>query len=199
MAKKRLNENEVDMLLSHYRSERRRLNFQLASVRTALRDLKRVKASLPKTAPKPNVVVMADGTVKRRPGRPRKGEVVVKKPKRGPGRPPKRVLPPRELNKWDNMVMGAIRSSGKLMAKEDLMKYAIHWAGSNEPSMKKPAVEAFVTRTLQKLGGRKKLLGMHHTGMRRGNHYGLREWFFKSSGKLRSQHLNRLELDPKAK
>ena len=194
MAKRRLNEKDVDTLLSQYRSERRRLNFQLGLVRTALKDLKRAKATLPKTPPKPNVVVLPDGTVKRRPGRPRKGEVVVKKPKRGPGRPPKKVRAPRELNGWDNMVMNAIRSSGKLMPKDELMKVAIHWAGSNEPSMKKPMVETFVTRTLQKLSGRKKMLGMHHSGLRRGNHYGLREWFFQSSGKLRKQHLNRLVL-----
>lgn len=195
MAKKRLNEKDVDMLLSQYRSERRRLNFQLGLVRTALKDLRRAKSALPKTPPKPNVVVLPDGTVKRRPGRPRKGEVVEKKPKRGPGRPPKKVRPPRELNPWDNMILNAIRSSGKLMPKEELMKHAIHWAGSNEPAMKKPAIEAFVTRTLQKLSGRKKMLGMHHTGLQRGNHYGLKEWFFQSSGKLRRQHLDRLVLN----
>lgn len=194
MAKRRLNQTDLDTLLSQYRSERRRLNFQLGLVRTALRDLKRAQASLPKVAPKPNVIVLPDGTVKRRPGRPRKGEVVEKKPKRGPGRPPKRVRPPRELNNWDNMVLSAIRTSGKLMPKDEILKHAIHWAGSNEPGMRKPAIETFVTRTLQKLSGRKKLLGMHHTGLRRGNHYGLKEWFFQSSGKLRGQHLNRLVL-----
>lgn len=194
MAKKRLNEKDIDTLLSQYRSERRRLNFQLAMVRMALKDLKRAQAALPKTPPKPNVVILPDGTVKRRPGRPRKGEVVATKPKRGPGRPPKRVRPPRELNSWDNMVLGAIRNSGRLMPKEEIVKHAIHWAGSHEPGMKRPAVETFVTRTLQKLSGRKKMLGMHHTGLRRGNHYGLKEWFFQSSGKLRRQHLDRLRL-----
>jgi hypothetical protein len=197
MAKKRLNEKDVDMLLSQYRSERRRLNFQLGLVRTALKDLKRAKAALPKTPPKPNVTILPDGTVKRGPGRPRKGEVVVK-PKRGPGRPPKKVREPRALNKWDDMVMDAIKKTGMLLPKDEIVKRAIHWAGSNEPSMKKPAVEAFVTRTLQKLSGRKKLLGMHHSGMRRGNHYGLKEWFFQSSGKLRRQHFSRLDLSKDA-
>jgi len=91
-------------------------------------------------------------------------------------------------------VMTAIRTSGKLMPKEDLLKHAIHWAGSHEPAMKKPMIETLLTRALQKLSGRKNLLGMHHTGLRRGNHYGLKEWFFQSSGKLRRQHLDRLVL-----
>ena len=38
------------------------------------------------------------------------------------------------------------------------------------------------------------MLGPYHSGLRRGNHYGLKEWFFNSSGKLRSQHLDRLVL-----
>jgi hypothetical protein len=195
MAKKRIPEKDIEALLTHYRGERRKLVFQLTQVRSALKDLKRSKAALPKTVPKPNVVTLPDGTVKRRPGRPRKGEVVVsKKPKRGPGRPPKRVKEPRELNGWDNMVLGAIRATGQLLPKEELMKHAVKWAGAYEPSMKGPEVETMVTRTLQKLTSKRKMLGTHHTGLRRGFHYGLKEWFFNSSGKLRRQHFDRLVL-----
>ncbi len=194
MAKKRMNRNDAENLLAHYRSERRRLIFQLNLTRTALKDLKRLLNSLPKEAPKPNVVVLPDGTVKRRPGRPRKGEVVEKKPKRGPGRPPKRKFPERPLNEWDNMVINAIKNKGKLLPKDELFKNAVSWASVHQPGMKKPQVEVFLTRTLQKLSGRKKMLGAHHTGLRRGNHYGLIDWFFKSSGKLRRQHLDKLDL-----
>lgn len=193
MARKRLNEKDLDQLLGHYRAERRRLMFQLEQVRDALKDLKKAQSALPKTAPKPSVQVMPDGTVKRRPGRPRKGEVVAKKKGR-PGRPPKRKRAPRELNQWDNMVLQTIKSNGRLMPKEDLLKQAKQWAGSHEPKMKAPEVEAYLTRTLQKLSGKKKLLGTHHTGLRRGYHYGLIDWFFRSSGKLRRQHLDRLVL-----
>jgi len=194
MAKKRMPERDLDALLSHYRGERRRLVFQLSQVRNALKDLRRTKATLPKTPPKPNVVVLPDGTVKRRPGRPRKGEVVVKKPKRGPGRPPKRKREPRELNGWDNMVLNTIKTTGQLLPKEDLLKHAVKWAGAHEPSMKGPEVEMMLTRTLQKLTSKRPMLGTHHSGLRRGYHYGLKEWFFRSSGKLRRQHLDRLVL-----
>lgn len=194
-----MSQKDAEQLLSHYRSERRRLMFQLGLTRNALRDLKKLLASMPKSAPKPNVVVLPDGTTKRRPGRPRKGEVVEKKSKRGPGRPPKRVLPPRPLNEWDRMVMDAIKSKGKLLTKEDLLKTAITWASSHEPKMKKGEVEAFLTRTLQKLSGKKNLLGTHHSGLRRGYHYGLIDWFFRSSGKLRRQHLDKLDLSKELK
>jgi hypothetical protein len=193
MANRKLGEKEIDQLLTNYRSERRQLSFRLELVRTALRDLKKAKAKLPKSAPKPSTITLPDGTVKRRPGRPRKGEVVVKQKKK-PGRKPKRVRAPRELNPWDTMVMNTIRSTGRLLPKQEILQQAYKWASVNEPSMKKPQVEVFLTRTLQKLAGRKGMLGMHHTGLGRGNHYGLKEWFFASSGKLRSSHLDKLVL-----
>lgn len=194
-----MSQKDAEQLLSHYRSERRRLMFQLGLTRNALRDLKKLLASMPKSAPKPNVVVLPDGTTKRRPGRPRKGEVVEKKGKRGPGRPPKRVFAPRPLNSWDNMVLDAIKSKGKLLTKEDLLNTANTWAAKHEPKMKKGEVEAFLTRTLQKLSGKKKMLGTHHSGLRRGYHYGLMDWFFRSSGKLRRQHLDKLDLSKEVK
>ena len=194
MAKKRLSEKDIDQLLGHYRSERRRLAFQLETVRTAILGLKKTKSSMPVTPRAPSTITLPDGTVKRRPGRPRKGEVVIKKAKRGPGRPPKRVRKPRELNMWDNMVMTAIKNSGRLLPKEALLAQAKAWAAKQEPRMKAPEVEVFLTRTLQKLSGRKGLLGTHHSGMRRGYHYGLKDWFFTSSGKLRKQHLDKLVL-----
>jgi hypothetical protein len=187
MAKRRLNEKDVDQLLGHYRAERRRLSFQLEQIRTAIVDLKKNKVSTTKAPP--------DGTpiVKRGPGRPRKGEVVVKAKGR-PGRPPKRERKVRELNKWDNMVLGTIKSTKRLLPKEEILAHAITWAKTNEPKLKHAEVEAFLTRTLQKLSGKKKMLGTHHSGLRRGYHYGLKDWFFDSSGKLRKQHFDKLVL-----
>ncbi|MFT3885815.1 MAG: hypothetical protein QM724_10395 [Flavobacteriales bacterium] len=191
MAKKRLSEKDVDQLLGHYRSERRRLSFQLEQVRTAITDLKKVRAAAPKTAA--SAKTAANGVPKRGPGRPRKNEAVAK-PQGRPGRPKKRERKERELNGWDNMVLGAIKSSQRLLPKEDLLKHAKTWAAANEPSVKGAEIEAHLTRTLQKLSGRKKLLGTHHSGLRRGYHYGLKDWFFQSSGKLRKQHLDKLVL-----
>jgi hypothetical protein len=192
MAKqKRLSEKDIDQLLGHYRSERRRLAFQLETVRTAIIDLKKAKNALPATR--------SEGAAKKGPGRPRKNAAApvakrAKRSKRGPGRPPKPKRKPRELNAWDNLVLNTIRTTGRLLPKEDLLAAATKWAASKEPGMKAPEVEAHLTRTLQKLSGRKKMLGMHHTGLRRGNHYGLKEWFFSRSGKLRRQHFDRLVL-----
>lgn len=194
--KKKLSEKDIDQLLGHYRSERRRLAYQLGIIRTTIIDLKRAKSGLPKaSATKAGSAASVAVPVKRGPGRPRKTEPAPKKvSKRGPGRPPKRVRAPRELNPWDTMVVNAIKSSGRLMTKEELLSAAVQWAASKEPKLKAPAIEAHLTRTLQKLSGRKKMLGTHHSGLRRGYHYGLQDWFFASSGKLRKNHYDRLVL-----
>ncbi len=189
MAKKNLSTKELEQLLASFRSKRRVLLFELEQVRTAIVDLKKRKAAAEKGA------TVTGTTTKRGPGRPPKaGKAPAKRPKRGPGRPPKRVRQPQPLNGWDNAVLDAILSSKRLLPKEELLKRVSTWARTAEPKMKAPEVEIHLTRTLQKLSGRKKLLGTYHSGLRRGYHYGSIDWFFKSTGKLRPQHLDKLVL-----
>lgn len=195
MAKKRLNEKDVDQLLNHYRSERRRLNFQLGLVRSTIVDLKKEKENAPMKSSASKAT--EDGVVKRGPGRPRKTEGNAKAPGK-PGRPKKRERKERALNEWDNVILDAVNSTGRLLPKEELLEHATAWAAKNQPALTNVEVEAFLTRSLQKLSGKKKLLGTHHSGLRRGYHYGLKDWFFQSSGKLRKQHYDRLVLDPEA-
>lgn len=212
MANKRLSEKDIDQLLGQYRSERRRLGFQLDTVRKAIKDLKTVRSSLPRPA-------AADGPViKRGPGRPRKyplptpvlgpdGQPI----KRGPGRPRKDPnAPPTpqrgrrkkrqvkeggyRLSDWDTMVIDSIRGREQLLPKEEIVKHAIDWAKKAHPGMSNADVEAKITRVLQKLSGKRGDLGTHRSGLRRGYHYGVKDWFFESSGKLRKQHLPKLVL-----
>ncbi len=192
MPKNRLNEKNIDQLLVHYRNERRRLAFQLDMVKNAITDLKEQRAGLP-SVEKSGVPGEAAKPAKRGPGRPRKSEVAAKAPGK-PGRPKKRERKVRALNEWDDAVLQVITESGKLMPKEEILEQMLHWAKANKPGMPHEEVEAFLTRTLQKLSGKKKMLGTHHSGLRRGYHYGLSEWFFQSSGKLRKQHYDRLVL-----
>ncbi len=196
MAKKRLSEKDLDQLLGHYRAERRRLSFQLDLVRDTIANLKKDKATAP-TGVKTPTATAADGMPKRGPGRPRKVLGAASVPGK-PGRPKKKERKERPLNEWDNVILEAIQSTGRLLPKEELLEFTANWASKNEPSLSAAEVEAFLTRSLQKLSGKKKLLGTHHSGLRRGYHYGLKDWFFQSSGKLRKQHYDRLVLKPEA-
>jgi hypothetical protein len=192
MAKKRLNEKDIDQLLAHYRAERRRLGYQLELVRAAIENLKEERGNASPATDKKAAPVGLNGTAKRR-GRPRKDGAATA-PKGKPGRPKKRERKERALNDWDQQVLQAITSTGRLLPKEEILTHVKAWAKREQPSLSATEVEAFLTRSLQKLSGKKKLLGTHHSGLRRGYHYGLKDWFFQSSGKLRKQHYDRLVL-----
>lgn len=189
MANKRLNEKEIEQLLGEYRSERRRLNFQLDKVREAIAELKRnaaVKGASSDAVP-----------VKRGPGRPRKDASTGAAVKTAKGRRKKREIKNGgyRLSDWDEMVITTITQRDMLLPKEDLLKSALAWAKKKHPSMDKEEVEAKLTRVLQKLSGKRGMLGTHRSGLRRGYHYGIMDWFFASSGKLRKQHFGKLVLN----
>jgi len=187
MANKRLSEKDIDQLLVQYRSERRRLSFQLETVREAINELK---------------AAMTGGTTARKSPAKRattaakKAAKAAKKPRRKPGRKKKRVIKDGgyRLSPWDVMVIDTIKAKNRLLPKEDIVKAALAWAKKNEPAMKQPEVEAKITRVLQKLSGKRGELGTHRSGLRRGYHYGIKDWFFASSGVLRKQHYDKLVL-----
>ncbi len=187
MAQKRLSEKDIEQLLVQYRGERRKLIFQLETVRAAIADLKTVR-----DGGQP-----ASGSVaKRGPGRPRKATATPARRRRKPGRRKKRQVKDGgyRLSDWDNVVTQAIEKSQRLLPKADLLKHVTTWAKKNEPKMKPDEVELKLTRVLQKLSGKRGVLGTYRSGLRRGYHYGLKTWFFSTSGKLRKQHLNKLVL-----
>ncbi len=189
MPKKRLDPKDVAELLAQYRSERRRLQYQLDTVREAMRELKAIHGD--------NSGDDEDKPVKRGPGRPRKeGSATPRKYRRKPGRRKKRTIKDGgyRLNEWDTAVVDAITSKGLLLTKEDLRDHLLAWARKNDPALKEGDVELALTRSLQKLSGKRGVLMTYRSGLRRGYHYGLSDWFFASTGKLRKQHLDRLVL-----
>ncbi len=191
MANKRLGEKDIEQLLTQYRGERRRLSFQLERVREAIKDLKtvRARAEANKTTDGP--------VIKRGPGRPRKTDLNgTPTAGRKPGRRKKRTVKEGgyRLSDWDQMVIDSISRTEKLLPKEEILKHATTWAGKHHPEMNQEEVEAKITRVLQKLSGKRGALGTHRSGLRRGYHYGIKDWFFASSGKLRKQHLDKLVL-----
>ena len=188
MPPKKLSDKEIDQLLTQYRSERRRLLYQLETVRSAMRDL---KAGLSDSPSPP-----AEGTVKRGPGRPRKTDAEKAAAKKKPGRRKKRTIVGGgyRLSDWDEMIVDTIRQRDLLLPKEELYTASLAFAKKHEPLLTPEEVEAKLTRVLQKLSGKRGVLGAHRSGLRRGYHYGLKEWFFASSGLLRKQHYDKLVL-----
>ncbi len=177
-----MNNDDLELLLKTYFGERRRLLFQLARVRDAISELKRRRALKPSKADAP----------KRGPGRPRKQPAAD-----GAARPAggKRKRTTKNggyrLNAWDLMVQEVITRSG-LMVREDLQPIALEWAKRHDPKRKAAAVDLKLTQTLQKLSGKRGVLGKYRSGQRRGYHYGLKEWFFNTTGEPRPPYRDQL-------
>ncbi|MCB0794958.1 MAG: hypothetical protein KDB88_09490 [Flavobacteriales bacterium] len=183
MPKKRFSESDIEELLNHYRSERKRLLFQLEHVRAIISDLKSNDPSSPKRA---------IGTKAKKATAKKKSSGYKKK--RGPRK--KRTIKDGgyRLSDWDNVILDHITKTGKLQTKQDLLVPMTKFAAKADPKMKPEDVDIKLTRVLQKLSGRRGMLGTYRSGLQRGYHYGLKEWFFASTGKLRSQNLDRLDL-----
>lgn len=199
MANERLGAKNVEVLLNQYRSERKRLIFQLARIRETIEQLRSIRTK--EGREKPSL------EVRRGPGRPRK--IVPQDEEGSPaarggdaGASAKRGRKKRarsggyRLSPWDEMVVEAITKEG-LLPKEVIVQRARVWARTNARKMSAAELETKVTRVLQKLSGRRGVLGTHRSGLRRGYHYGLKEWFFASTGALRKQHLGKLVVGPK--
>ena len=182
MAKRRLSEKDVNELLNQYRSERRRLNFQLERVREAIADLKEG----------------GDGTARRKKKSTTQTTTAKTTRRRKPGRRKKRTITDGgyRLSNWDEMIVKTITDKDQLLPKADLLNASLKWAKKNAPEMSEEEVLGKLTRVLQKLSGKRGILGAHRTGLRRGYHYGLKDWFFNSSGGLRKKHFDKLVLVP---
>ncbi len=180
MAKKNFTEKDIQQLLQHYRGERRRLAFQLEGVKKAIRELRAMGTDAPAPARKKAAAKKRTATRKRKPGRKKK------RTSAGGG---------YRLSGWDDAVMNAVKGANRMMTKQQLLDAVKKWAAKNEPKTPAAEVEARLTRVLQKLSGRRGLLGTYRTGLQRGYHYGLKDWFFKSTGKLRQAHLDKLVIE----
>lgn len=176
MANSRLKKEEIDRLLSDLFAERRMLTYKLDRVREAITGLKSERAEKEDaaSAKEAKAARKAAGAAKR-------------KTRRKPGRRKKRETGRGyRLNDWDNMVAGAIAKADKPLAKKELLEKTSAWAKKTYAGMSDAEVEQKLTRTLQKLSGKRGVLGQHRTGRQRGVHYGLVDWFFH--GKLREAY-----------
>ncbi|MCC6540828.1 MAG: hypothetical protein IT225_01270 [Flavobacteriales bacterium] len=195
MANVGLGEKNVDLLLIQYRAERKRLMFQLEVVRRTIGELEALRTKAVETVAEPKQ--------KRGPGRPRKqvseGEhkpLRTRKKGRKRGRRKGSKTGGYRLTDWDQLVLDTIKKNG-LLPKETILEHAHTWAMTNAKKMPPDEIAVKITRSLQKLSGTRGMLGKHRTGLRRGYHYGLKDWFFASTGALRRQHLDKLVIAPK--
>lgn len=185
MARERLKKEELDRLLTELFGERRLLMYKLDRVREAISELKALRGS--KEAAEAGIEAPeGEGTKAARGTKPKR--------RRKPGRRKKRVVVGGyRLNDWDNMIVGAIKEADRLLTKEELRTKAAAWAKKAHPKLNADELEVKLTRTLQKLSGKRGVLGKYRTGLQRGFHYGITDWFF--NGKLRKENKSKVVLE----
>lgn len=174
---KRLSEEDVIQLLKTYRAQRKQLNVQLSVVKQAIKDLRYYQENREK---------IEQERKEARASNPRKY-------KRKPGRRKKRtVVGGYKMNPWDQFIIDTIKERDVLMTKAELVEARGAWGKANKTKESVAEREKMITRSLNKLGGKRGDIGKHRTGIGRGMHYGLGEWFFSNNGKLKGVNKKRI-------
>jgi hypothetical protein len=200
---KNISEKERTELLTHYLGEKRKLTIQLDFIRQIIDDLQVNTKSddinpiqkKGRGRPRKNQSGLglsptraSDGTqVKRGPGRPKltEEEKAARRAAKGQSST-KKERKERALNQLDQLVIEAITSSDKFKTSKELLTEALGSNAGTEPK----ALSIKLAASLQKLT-KKGLLRKHHSGIGRGDHYGLDVWF-DSTGKLTEEGRDKL-------
>jgi hypothetical protein len=185
MAKSTLTIAEIDDLLSVYRSSLKKMRFEMAQLSetiTALQEMKkgRQEAAEAKIAAKAEAKAEAKAAkTKRKPGRP-----PTKKAKRG--RKPRKTKGYR-LSDWDNFLVELIRENQKPMTSAELVDTATAKAAEKKIDVDPTQIKGKVARSLQKLANKREVLGKA-SSRGKGYVYGVSEWFFARSGRLKKAY-----------
>lgn len=173
-----LSVNEIDELISAYRSSLKKMRYQINQVNDTIKGLEDMKAE--KLEPKEvKVKVKQKPDVKKKPGKP------GRKPKRG--RKPLRT-PGYKLSDWDEFLIQTIRENNKPMTSAELIDAALEMVKKENMNVDEVAVKGKIARSLQKLANKRGTLGKGSSAGK-GYVYGLGEWFFARSGRLKKAYI----------
>lgn len=167
-----LKPNEIDELISSYRSELKKMRYQISQVNDAISQLQELKAEKIEAKERKEV---EKAKVKKKPGR---------KPKRG--RKPRKTKGYR-LSDWDKFLIETIEANKLPMTSGELLEAATRHVTMEKLDLNEEQIKGKVARSLQKLANKRGLLGK--TSSRgRGYVYGLNDWFFARSGRLKKAY-----------
>jgi hypothetical protein len=193
-----ISEKERSELIAYYLGEKRKLTVQLDHLRRILGELQGEPSSddaLPVKRgpgrPRKDPATELTGVPRRR-GRPRltAEEKAARRAAKGQFTEVKQRKE-RKLNGWDELVLKGIKSKDQFLRKSDLVSLG----HSQHPEMTEDAASIKVSATLQKLS-KKGLIAKHHTGIGRGDYYGLASWLDKR-GKLTDEGREKLVIKTK--
>ncbi|MBE0642359.1 MAG: hypothetical protein IH599_10005 [Bacteroidales bacterium] len=162
------------------------MRFELAQLTETIASLQEMKisrqeAAEAKLAAKAEAKAEAKAAkTKRKPGRP-----ATKKPAKR-GRKPRRTKGYR-LSDWDNFLVELIRENQKPMTSSELLEAATLKAPERNIAIEADQIKGKVARSLQKLANKRGVLGKA-SSRGKGYVYGVAEWFFARSGRLKKSY-----------
>ncbi|HRY98421.1 MAG TPA: hypothetical protein P5550_05115 [Bacteroidales bacterium] len=170
---------EIDELLVAYRSSLKKMRFelnQLTDTITALQEMKKERQEAKEAKVAARAEAKAEARAAKKAAKP-----AAKKAKRG--RKPSRTKGYR-LSSWDNYLVELIRENGKPMTSAELLAMAGARAAENKTAFDEEKMKGKIARSLQKLANKRGVLGKA-SARGKGFTYGLGEWFFARSGRLK--------------
>lgn len=172
MPKISLSPHEIDELIAAYRSNLKKMRFQINQVNDAIKELQELKQQKLEAKEKKVAVKAA---VRKKPGR---------KPKRG--RKPRKTKGYR-LSDWDEFVINSIREKGLPMSSAELVEAGTKHSKDTKLGLDEEQVKGKIARSLQKLANKRGVLGKA-SSRGKGYVYGVDEWFFARSGRLKKAY-----------
>jgi hypothetical protein len=212
MKKIKLSSSEIHDLIARYRSELKKLDYQVSELSSTITQLektlktikiseKAAKSKAGKKKLKTTSPAKSKTKIKKKRGRPAKKAASAKKPAiktktikaKKPGRPKKVIRTIKKskkpvekkgykLSPWDSLVMNSIKDAGKARISQEILDYVSIKMKESGKSVTDAEVKNKVIRSLQKLANRRKELKKVPYAGK-GFAYALPEWF-DEKGKL---------------
>lgn len=171
MPRRKYTDEELKDLLIHYKSELKKLQFQVLEIKDIIARLQG-KADPDKAEEAPEKA-------------PKKTSI-KKRPPRKRGRKKKRA--PYKLSEWDSFILDVLEKEDRLLTKNDLENFVMHRASLIKEEMTPDQASTKVTRILHKLANKRDTIRKYSLSGR-GYGYGLSKWFFQTSGKLKRKYM----------
>ena len=203
-----LTEKEVADLINQYRSEIRKLEYQLEKAKDAVSELTdRSGIEISKAS------IQTTPTTKKRRGRPPKqktrgssnGTATAKAPKKRRGRPPKSETKAKakttktkksrsegyRLSEWDNFIINELKKAKRVMINAEFLKKAMSKSKREKLGLTETDIKGKLNRSIHKLANkREEIVKVSYPG--KGFAYGLKTWK-DDSGQLESRYMVEFE------
>lgn len=175
-----LSNNEIDELVNSYKSSLKKMRFQIAQVTETINQLQALKQE--RIEVKEAKALEKEQAVKVK--ATRKKVAKKKTPKK---RKKRATTGGYRLSEWDQFLIDTIKENNLPMSTSELQEAATRMVTEKKLGMTEEDIKGKIARSLQKLANRRNDLGKA-PGRGKGYVYGLSDWFFARSGRLKKAY-----------